>query len=329
MSCLVSARITLSVSAALAIGAVDGSLHAQDPRAALDSLRAMSLDSVPGAATVYFRPHDRERALQLRSMAEEYLAFWNPRLGSQLQLRIAVLSPDDWQKITRLPYGFPNAIAAPANLVPAPATPPPATGIDTLYIQGQRQRDWMLIAHEGGHLLTWWLLPPEVLAGLAAAAPGDTAMQRHARRLSTVSPWFWEYAANYLTTGFLQERHPDDGAAWVRYLETLATPAARRFSHLDDWFGRLMRERAEDGSPYFLTSEGAPNFAWYQGVTGVLGAHVLAQQGDAIGHIRQVLSSNEAPTTEQLIAGIEAIAPGARALVDSLGAGYERRGGRP
>jgi hypothetical protein len=172
------------------------------------------------------------------------------------------------------------------------------------------------------------LLPPDVLALLTDGSPADTVFPRRVRWINSIPHWFWEYSANYFATAFLQARHPDDGATWDRYLETLAAPGARRFSHLDE-LPELMRVRAEDGSPYFLSPEGAPNFGWYQGVVGVLGVHVIAQRGDAVGHIRRVLSSDHAPTTAELLAELEAIAPGARALLDSLGADYRSRGEEP
>ncbi|HEX6307490.1 MAG TPA: alpha/beta hydrolase [Longimicrobiales bacterium] len=310
----------------IATSAAAPSLHAQDARAALDRLNEMTLDSIVASSTVYFRSADRERARALHSMLDEFVDFWNPRLGRNAHLRLAVLAPDDWSKLTQLPYGFPNSIPPPADLILGAAAPQPATGLDTLLIDGARDgRDWLLIGHEGGHLLNWALLPASVLAFANDRTQMDTTAQRLLRRVDRIPKWFWEYAANYFLTAFLEARHPASAATWKRYLEALSRPPAPRYSHLDDWFGEFMQARAADGSPYFLSTEGSGNFAWYQGVAGALGAHVLARGGDGIAHIRRIMTGDDVPTTASLLEDLESIAPGTLALADRLGAGYRER----
>jgi hypothetical protein len=136
-------RARLALPAVVLLGSLGpgARMHAQDPRlAALDSIRSLDLDSISGVATAYYRPADRERALILRSMLEEYLAFWHPRLGLETHMRIAVLSPEDWQMLKDLPYGFPNADGPPANLILAAVAPPAPEGLDTILVEDGRNR---------------------------------------------------------------------------------------------------------------------------------------------------------------------------------------------
>ena len=305
-------------------------LHAQDPHAALDRLRDLTLDSIVSTSTVYFRPADRERALALQSMLDEFLDFWNPRLGLNAHVRVAVLSPDDWQQLTPLPYGFPNNIGPPANLILAPSAPAPPTDLDTLLMDRTHDgRDWLVIGHEGGHLLNWALLPARVLDYANDRTQTDTAAERQLRRVDRIPKWFWEYSSNFFLTAFLEARHPISAAAWNRYLEAYARPPAPRYSHLDEWFGEFMRATAADGSPYFLSAEGGRNFGWYQGVAGLLGAHVIAEGGDGVAHIRRTIAGDDTPSTASLLAEMESMAPGTMALVERLGVGYGERDTEP
>lgn len=67
-------------------------------------------------------------------------------------------------------------------------------------------------------------------------------------------------------------------------------------------------------------------FTWYQGVVGQLAAHVQSRkEADAAAHIRRLISGDVSPTTPEIVEELEAMAPGARALLDKLGAGYRSR----
>ncbi|HSJ62568.1 MAG TPA: alpha/beta fold hydrolase [Gemmatimonadaceae bacterium] len=322
---------TLSIAALLVVLGMRAPLHAQDPRfAALDSIRAMGLDSVSGIATVYFRPTDRERALALQAMLDEYLRFWHAPLGVETRMRIAALRPEDWQRLTRLPYAFPHNVGPPVNLIAAPATPPPPDGHDTILVgAGRNTRDWLTIGHEGGHLLTWSLMPLAMRDSIGIP-PGrmSAGMREQFDRLSAIPQWFWEYAATYFMTAFVSTSRPIESESWRRYLRALTDVSAPRYTHLDAWWGEFMRARASDGTPLFLSPESGGNFGWYQGVVGLLAEHVHARVGTgAAAHIRQVVSGGTSPTSRELVDQLEALAPGVRTLLDSLGAGYREPSG--
>ena len=350
MRCRASARLPhlATVLTLAALVSPLAPLNAQAPRlTVMDSIRAMRLDSMGDTIAVYFRPLDRQRASALKAMLKEFSEFWSDRYGIGSAIRVAVLRPEDWQRITPFPYGFPHYFVLPANLLPAAAAPSRAGGPDSLLARdGRDVRDWLLIGHEGGHLLTWsmlpgvlkdsaaghlaWLTVPVAMRGESAnlAVGLSPVVRSRFERLAALPQWYWEYAATLFMMRFLTERHPEIAAAYNAYFQGLTPVAPPRFSDLDDWFDELMRARTPEETPYFLTQSGGENFAWYQGVTGQLVAHVLRSgRGDAaLSHVRRMVSDKAAPVSSSaIISELEEIAPGARALLKHLGASYGRQ----
>ena len=201
-----------------------------EPVAALDSLRALRLDSVPGLATVFFRPSDRDRAVRLQQELESGLVFFRRRLSLETRLRLAVLQPADWVRMTSLPYAFPNNVGPPANLILAPASRTRvARDLD------ESRADLLLLFHEGGHLLTFALVGPE------------TEPTYHAR-LDSIPEWYWEFAASAFLMSYLRAERPSDGVAMESYFQTLSSVARPQFVHLDAWFQTMMGHATADGN---------------------------------------------------------------------------------
>ena len=296
----------LALTAVLLAAAGAPSATAQGaPLAALDSLRALGLDSIPGAATVFFRPSERDRAAQLRLELEGGLSYFRRTLGLARPLRLAVLQPGDWSRLSPLPYGFPNNIGPPANLILAPARRPhPDPGLE------DAQSDLLLLFHEGGHLLTFELVGPET----------DSAY--HAR-LDSIPEWYWEFAASAFLTSYLRAQRPADATALVRYFQRLASGPAPQFVHLDAWFQAMMGHSTADGTPYLRTAEGRRNFGWYQGVVGLLGTYVPASREPALfRQIRLVGHGAHTPTTRELVEQLDTLAPGLIRRLEGAGAGW-------
>jgi len=288
----------------------------------LDTVQALGLDSVAGAATVYFRTRDRERALGLHALLSEYLAFYRDLLGIQTRMFVAVLDAEDWARVTNIPYGLPNSSGpGGANLLLAAASPPAQVGARSL--PRGRNGDLLTVGHEGGHLLTWELMPPDLKAGLSDPVEPPPDVMERLVRVGKVPAWYWEMAANYFTTVFLARVHPQDSSAWTEHLREITSINRPRFTHLGNWFGRVLQASAPDSTPYVFSTEGGLNQGWYQGVVGFLAIHMHGESGtELIGHIRATLSGASVSTTGQIVLQLDSIANGASELLTRLGASW-------
>ena len=289
-----------------------------------DTLRVLRLDSVGDVATAYFRPQHRARALDVHSLLRDYLAFYREHAGIETRMRVAVVDSSDWGRLTNAPYGLPaNSGPGAARLLIIAASPPDRVG--TRELPRGVLLDFLTIGHEGGHLLAWQLLPADMRAAMASAARPAPEMIARFQALGRIPAWYFEMVANYFTTAFLESKQPEGGAAWNSYLRRISAGDRPRFTHLDDWFGRVIQAAGPDSTPYPFTAEGGRNMDWYQSVAGQVASHIYRHSGlTFISHIRSVLASS-APTTPQLVTQLDSIAPGASRLLRDLGAGWEDR----
>jgi hypothetical protein len=287
----------------------------------LDSVVALGLDSITGTAVAYFRPADRDRAVGLHELLEEFLAVYRERANVARTFRVAVLRPEDWRRVTPLPYGLPNNSGIADDLLLAATTPPDSIGARSL--PRGRLMDHLVIGHEGGHLLTWALMPDELRAYAESEDDPPPDVARQFATLRRVPGWYWEFAANYFATAFLETLYPDDASAWRAFFTSATNGDPPRFTNLAEWYGAVMQAMANDSTPYVLTREGGLNQSWFQGVTSLAADHVYDQVGFAfVDHVRRTVRGEAAPTSAQLVDEIEAVAPGFKARLDRLGASY-------
>ena len=312
----------LCVIALSATGTKDAAAQVIRPPT-LDSLRVLALDSVSGVATAYFRADHRTRALALQSLLEDFLAFYRQHASVDARMRVAVVDSADWLRLTNTPYGLPtNSGLSADNLLLAAATPRERVGVRTMPVG--EVGDFLIIGHEGGHLLTWELLPPEMRSAVTGSSPPSPQVVDRFRALGRTPAWYWELVANYFTTAFLDRRDPDAAAAWLEHLREISTVDRPRFTHLDHWFGRVMEATTPDSTPYRFSTEGALNQGWYQGVVGQVAAHIYQHAGlSFIDHVRSALRNVTPPRTQQLVEQLETIAPGVTRLLTQLGAQWD------
>lgn len=289
----------------------------------LDSVRVLKLDSAGAGARAYFRPQHRARALEVQSLLKDFLTFYRERAGLETVMRVAVVDSMDWVRITNAPYGLPtNSGPGTANLLLAATMPPDRVGAREM--PPGRVSDFLTVGHEGGHLLMWQLLPADMRAAMVATERPSAEMIARFQNIGQIPVWYREMVANYFASAFFEATHPEEAAAWTKYLREIASVDRPRFTHLNDWFGRVMQATAADGTPYVFSAEGGRNQGWYQGVVGQVAAYVHKQTGlSFITHIRSVLILPAPPTTVDLVTQLESIAPGVVGLLRDLGAEWE------
>ena len=290
-------------------------------------LRDMKLDSVKsGRVVTYFEMPDSARAADLHSIATTFIAFLGDYAGTQPFMRVAVLGPENWAKLSGVRYGFPMHIGPPSNLLLLTSRPPTPTGKDTI-IRG-RTRDLLVIGHEGAHLLIYSLMP----VGLrdSTSIPDrflSPELRRRFARLDENPVWLAEFAASYFATAFIKTKYPENAHAWRLYFEALAAQPGQRFVHLDDWFEVMKRDAS--GTSYFDSEAGRKNFGWYQGVVGLIAHHVVDSERPerAVDQLRRVWAEESAwpVKTRDLVAELEQMFPGLTAMLRRLGASYERK----
>lgn len=295
--------------------------------ASLDSLRVLGLDSVGGVAIAYFRPEHRSRALEVHSLLTSFVTYYREHGGVESRMRVGVVNSTDWARLTNTPYGLPtnSGPLSTANLLLAASAPPERVGAREM--PRGSVYDFLTIGHEGGHLLTWELMPAEMRAALTSPDEPSAAMMERLRNLSRVPAWYYELAASYFATAFLEANHPEGAAAWLYHLKELTAIDRPRFTHFGDWFGRVMTATAPDSTPYVFSVEGGLNQGWYQGVVGQVAAHIYRQTGlNFITHIRALLALSPAPSTQELVERLDSIAPGVIDLLGNLGAHWKMQG---
>lgn len=308
------------VAALLACALLGLPAHGQGIRPpSLDSLLALGLDSLRGSSVVYYRPSDRIRALAMHALLSDFVEHFGERSAIRVTLRVAVLGPEDWSRLTRLPYGLPNNSGPPDNLLLAATVPPDSIGLRAL--PGGRLTDLLTVGHEGGHLLVWALLPDTLRHYLTSDDDIPPGIRQRFANIGQSPGWYHEFAANYFIIAYLDGRHPEASSDWRAFLRRDAASGPHRFTHLADWYGAAMQAMSADSTPYVLTREGGANQSWYQAVTGLAAAHVYHHQGLAfVDHVRRAISGEPVPATPQLVEEINSLAPGFKALLDSLGA---------
>lgn len=305
---------------ALSLSGLHGYAAAQDPDSAMIAFRALGLDSIRlGAGGTYYRAVYGDRARNVHEYHVALSQFARDSLGISITTRVAVLSQADWAMLTSLPYGFPHNFGPPANIIPVPAVRAPASGADTLLIGDGR--DLALVSHEGGHILTWSLMPGAMLDSLRV---GNDRLSQELRvrfeRFDAVPEWYWEFSATYLGIAYLRSQYPDAAGVFTKYLEGLTAVGVPTYRSLDAWFETMMVSRTDAGVPFVATPAGNVNFAWYQGIVGVMADHVYGSRQLAhLEQLRALAAGSAMPTTVVLIEEMERASPGLVQKLDRLG----------
>lgn len=259
-------------------------VHAKES-SPLARVEALGLDTVQvGRVTTYFAPADRERAVEVATLAEKAASFFNHELNLSFDFSVATLAREHWfSEHPGIPYAIPWA-SVPDRLLFVPSSLS-----EGLMVRGptplhDRRRINFVLLHEYGHLATKEYFFPEI--------------ERDHLQIS----WFNELLPNVFAYAFVADADPEWASAlkemWSGVVRSREPPVLSL-----DW--AFMNDLPPD--------ELARTYAWYQNLLNLRAAELYEEHGlDFLRALKDRLVWEEADawTTASLLAALEDIAPG-------------------
>lgn len=273
------------------------SLYAQD-LTPLERVEALGLETKEiGRVTAYFAPADRDRAVELTTLAEAAAAHFERELGMSFKFRIAALTPEHWfSEFPGAPYAIPWVSVSDRLLFV------PSSLSEGLLVRGptaldDRRRIDFVLLHEYGHL-----------------ADKAFYLTRRDEDYDTV-PWFREFLANYFAYAYVHAADPEMAEASKLMWRDVVEGYKPSVMSLEWGFMNAL-------PPGQL----AQTYAWYQNMLNLRAAEVYEEYGlDFLRDLNSELPWKEAGewTTETLLPVLDQVAPGFQAWADTL-SNYKR-----
>lgn len=276
----------------LVVPGLTPSAHAEDPTP-LARVKALGLDTAQiGRVTAHFASTDRDRAVELATLAEAAAAHFERELGVSFEFGIAALTPEHWfSEYPGAPYAIPwPAVSEQLLFVPSSLS-------EGFMVRGptelhDRRRIDSALLHEYAHLVEKAYLRPE-------STRDDLSLA-----------WFGELLANYLAYAYIHSADPK----WA------AAAKAMRRDVIDTYTPSMLSLNwgfMNDLTP----DELARTYAWYQNLLILRAAALYEAHGLCfLRSLKDRLSweDEEEWTTESLLRSLENIAPGFEAWSEDL-----------
>lgn len=275
-----------------------------DPRDLLKSIQALGLASSTNLITVYYAPEHEAKALRLRALVEQAMAFYDRSLGVRGELHLAVLTRPQWEKvITAQPYGIPGVAGEPPVAF-LPATDDGLAATDALSIRAGVSPETVRLIEAASGSYEDASRRYVDLVGLHEL--GHTYTNRFGIRVP--SRWAGEMLATYFAYAHLRAHEPKQAEVWDGILRAYRDAVRPKHTTLAD-FERL----------YF--GVGAQNYIWYQGQFQQMVRRVYEAQGlDFLRAVREAFPAGETGTLtpEETLRRFEKIYPGFEAWAMAL-----------
>lgn len=246
----------------------------------------------------FFSPGYESRALRLRALLVEGQGYLTGLLGVNETTYLGVLRHYDWQRLRRVPYGYPHSNPDSQSIY-APARYPPRILAPTRAIVAAAPEALRTALLDGGVALD-----EQIASFFDLVLVHELAhLFIHRCRLELGTRWLTEFTANYLSYCYLAARQPALARQWMQWAEIQAAidPVTHRsLTAFDEKVGQI----------------DFTNFNWYQGQFNLKVRTIYAEQGE--GFVR-ALVARFALTPEVVLARVNEMAPSFATWAAALG----------
>lgn len=287
---------------------------AQQEFAALEAVKNLKLPSRPGKVELYYSACCKARAIEVQNTLEDYLRFYEEKLGIHVQFAVAVLDKNDWRRVDAQnpsqaggPYGMTHWVGPPyVAFVPADDE-----GIITQNLLADRVHE----TAESRALLASVKMSfndaaSEFILHPAMHELGHRLLREYGIQLEgqESTAWFLEVLASYFAYAYEKDRRPDL-ATIVEAVAKMSSPPVTYTAPAD--FTKTFRLMAAGDSS---------NFIWYQHQFEGHIVDVYARQG--LSFLPKVKAAFEGRKGEinstDLMTGLEKASPGFEAWSSHL-----------
>lgn len=279
---------------------------AQQEFAALEAVRNLKLPNRPGDVDLYYSSCCRERAIDVQNLLEDYLRFYQDRLGIHVHFAVAVLDKNDWSRVDAQnpnhaggPYGMTHWVGPPyVAFVPADDG-----GVITQNLLADRLHE----TAESRALLASVKMTFNDAASRFILHPalhelGHRLLREYGIQVESQpsTAWFFEVLASYFAYAYEKERRPEL-ATIVEAVAAMSSPPAI-YTSPSDFPKTLPLMAAGDSS----------NFIWYQHQFEGHIVDVYARQGlDFLPKVKAAFSGRKGEISPlDLMTSLEQASPG-------------------
>ncbi len=269
--------------------------NAQNPTF-LQKVEKLNNPSSVNKIKVYYSSGSEKRALELRTMIEDALAFYKRKFDIKPEVSLAVLNSEQWRQVgLQVPYGVPNAQGAP-YVIFLPATTDNATTQATLSLKEKSSEETLKLIKASGFTFEEGAVKSVDLLGLHELGHILT----RAYGINPANKWFSEFLATYFAYAYLKQRQPKLARLWEAMSRAFLDGIEPKHTTLAD-FEKL----------YF--GVGLDNYGWYQAEFLLKGTKVY--KSEKLKFLKELKTSfpqteKETVSLETAISRIEKISPG-------------------
>jgi len=228
--------------------------HAEKPNL-VARLNELGLPTLKGKIPAYYSTGHREHAQKLQAAIEDMNAFYQPRLGIQADVTLALLNAEDWKKVTGHSYSLPGITGdPPVILMPATSDNPVFGLMDARKADIPPQQ--LQVFLKDNHT-TFDDVASEFVDLIGFHELGHNLNDRYG--IDSQNRWFNELLATYWAYVYISERQPE----WKSVFALLGRPSSvrpknttledfeRLYSHVDDygWYQGMFESRVQEMGP--------------------------------------------------------------------------------